>query len=268
MPVKKDSSGHRSVEAEVEVPGTPEQVWAAIATGPGISSWFVPSTSDERVGGTATSSFGPGMDSVATIKKWDPPRSFIAESQEGPGTVASEWTVEARRGGTCIVRVVHRWFASTDDWDAQFEGHTYGWAAFFRILRLYLMHFRGQKCSAIQLSAFSQSSTPDAWQTIKSALAIDEKAQRVASTPGAPELSGAVVSQVEAHPELLLRLDRPAPGLAHMFVMSVCGPTMVCVRFYLYGDQGARAETKAQRQWSDWLAERFPPSQTPQEVSV
>ena len=27
---------------EVEVPGTPEQVWNAIATGPGISSWFVP----------------------------------------------------------------------------------------------------------------------------------------------------------------------------------------------------------------------------------
>ena len=35
MPVKKDASGRRSVEAEVEVPGTPEEVWQAIATGPG-----------------------------------------------------------------------------------------------------------------------------------------------------------------------------------------------------------------------------------------
>lgn len=28
----------RSIELEIEVPGTPEQVWRAIATGPGISS--------------------------------------------------------------------------------------------------------------------------------------------------------------------------------------------------------------------------------------
>ena len=44
MPVNKEPSGHRSVQAEVEVPGTPEEVWQAIATGPGISSWFVPTT--------------------------------------------------------------------------------------------------------------------------------------------------------------------------------------------------------------------------------
>jgi uncharacterized protein YndB with AHSA1/START domain len=69
MPVKKDASGRRSVQAEVEVPGTPEEVWQAIATGPGISSWFVPSEVDGRVGGTAVSHFGPGnsMDSAGTI---------------------------------------------------------------------------------------------------------------------------------------------------------------------------------------------------------
>jgi hypothetical protein len=42
MSVKIDPSGRRSVQVEVEVPGTPEQVWQAIATGPGVSSWFVP----------------------------------------------------------------------------------------------------------------------------------------------------------------------------------------------------------------------------------
>jgi len=38
MSVKKESSGRRSIEIEFEVPGTPEEVWKAIATGPGISS--------------------------------------------------------------------------------------------------------------------------------------------------------------------------------------------------------------------------------------
>src|SRR4051812_5132160 len=152
MPVKKDPSGRRSVEAEVEVPGTPEDVWQAIATGPGISSWFVPSNVEERVDGAAVSNFGPGMESVAKIKLWDPPRRFVAETVEQAETFATEWIVEARSGGNWVVRVVHSWFASTDEWDNQFEGHTYGWQAFFRILRLYLTHFRGEPSSPIQLT--------------------------------------------------------------------------------------------------------------------
>ncbi len=87
MSVKKDASGRRSVQAEVEVPGTPEEVWQAIATGPGITSWFVPSEVEEREGGAAVSHFGPGtsMDSVSTITAWDPPHRFATESQDlGP----------------------------------------------------------------------------------------------------------------------------------------------------------------------------------------
>jgi uncharacterized protein YndB with AHSA1/START domain len=103
MPIKKEPSGRRGVQAEVEVTGTPEEVWQAIASGPGVSSWFVPTKIDGRVGDTATSSFGPGnsMDSIAKITAWEPPKRFVAETQQGPGTV------EAKAGGTCRVRVVH-----------------------------------------------------------------------------------------------------------------------------------------------------------------
>ena len=108
MPVEKDPSGQRSVHAEAEVPGTPEEVWRAIATGPGMSAWFVPSTCEERAGGVVTNNFGPGMESVAALKTWNPPPSFSAETEEEPGKIATEWTVEAKDGGTCVVRVVHR----------------------------------------------------------------------------------------------------------------------------------------------------------------
>ena len=54
MSVKKEANGRRSVQVEVEVPGTPEQVWQAIATGPGVSAWFVPAEMDGRVGGSVT----------------------------------------------------------------------------------------------------------------------------------------------------------------------------------------------------------------------
>ncbi len=48
MSVKKEASGHRSVQVEVEVPGTAEEVWQDIATGPGIPSWFVPAEFEEQ----------------------------------------------------------------------------------------------------------------------------------------------------------------------------------------------------------------------------
>ncbi|MEX0658847.1 MAG: DUF2200 family protein [Egibacteraceae bacterium] len=177
MPVRKDADGLRYVEAEVEVPGSPEEVWQAIATGQGISSWFVPTTSDEHVGGKAVSSFGPGMDSVGTIKGWNPPSRLVVETEEGPGEVATEWIVEARAGGTCVVRVVHRWFSETDDWAA----------SFFRILQVYLTHFAGQKSSAFDLAAFSTSTPSQAWRTVTSALQIDERAQRAESD--APQMN-------------------------------------------------------------------------------
>src|SRR5258708_28631321 len=92
MRVKKEASGRRSVQVEVEVPGTPEEVWQAIATGPGISSWFVPTEFEEQGGKpvAVTSNFGPGMESRSVVTAWDPPM-MVADEADGlvPGTPTS-----------------------------------------------------------------------------------------------------------------------------------------------------------------------------------
>ena len=41
MAIRNDETGKRWVEIETIVPGTPEQVWQAIATGPGVAAWYV-----------------------------------------------------------------------------------------------------------------------------------------------------------------------------------------------------------------------------------
>ena len=46
--VAPDPQEDDHMKFEVEVPGTPEQVWEAIATGPGISAWFMPADVDRR----------------------------------------------------------------------------------------------------------------------------------------------------------------------------------------------------------------------------
>jgi uncharacterized protein YndB with AHSA1/START domain len=272
MPVKKDASGRRYVQAEAEVPGTPEEVWAAIATGPGVSSWFVPSEIDGREGGAIVAHFGPGnsMDSVATITAWDPPRRFSADSRGDPRpdapTIADEWIVEARSGGTCVVRVVHSWFASTDDWDDQFNQAEHGWVAFFRILRLYLKHFSGQRCSAFQLMGAAPEPKSEAWNALTGPLGLAgvDVGQRVRAPTGAPPLAGLLEeSGPPEWPELLVRLDEPAPGIAHLFPLSMGGQVFLSIRFFLYGDQAPAAAARAEPSWQAWLQERFPPAGAP-----
>lgn len=265
MPVKKDPSGRRSVEAEVELTGTPEEVWQAIATGAGISAWFVPSEVEERAGGRAVSHFGPGnsMDAVGTIGAWEPPHRYTVETQEGPGPIATEWTVTAQSGGTCTVRVVHSWFSSSDDWDKQFEGHQEGWQAMFRTLRLYLAHFRGMTGESIPLMGMVKQSKAEAWAALTAALGIGPTAagQRLAISGEVPPLSG-VVERLGADGhlhELMLRLDAPAPGIAHFACAAQGGDQVfVVIRLYFYGEHAAATVARDAPRWQAWMQQRFP----------
>lgn len=274
MPVRIDESGRRSVQAEAEVPGTPEEVWHAIATGPGISSWFVPSTVDGRVGGAVVSDFGPGMDSNSIITAWEPPHRFTAESRDdmdnmGPDDppIATEWTVEAKAGGTCVVRVVHSWFTSKDDWDGQFEGHTYGWLMYFRILKTCLANFPGQSASSIQVMGAAPEPKEAAWAALTGALGIGAAAvgDRIATGPGAPPLAGVVewAGQPAWPEDLLLRLDTPAPGIAHLVPHPMGGQIFISLRVFFFGDEAATVADEAGAAWSAWMAERFPMPEMP-----
>jgi uncharacterized protein YndB with AHSA1/START domain len=275
MPVKIDASGRRSVEAEVEVPGTPEEVWEAIATGPGISSWFVPTTVEEHVGGAVLCDFGPGMESVSTVTTWDPPHRFVADSRDDMGpddpSVATEWIVESRSGGNSVVRVVHSWFTSSDAWDDQFEGHTYGWISFFRVLRLYLTYFRGQPSAAFQQMGVAPEPKSEAWAALIGLLGLEgaEVGHRVRTSPSAPPLAGIVewAGQPAWSEELLLRLDEPAPGIAHLVPHAMGGQVYLTIRFYLYGDHAPGAVALTEPMWQGWVNEHFPFVASPEAVA-
>jgi uncharacterized protein YndB with AHSA1/START domain len=269
MSVKKEASGRRSVQVEVEVPGTVEEVWRTIATGPGITAWFVPTQVEERDGVpvTMTRHFGPGMDSTATVTAWDPPRRFAAESGGmGPGAppLATEWIVEARSGGTCVVRVVHSLFASSDDWDNQLESVESGWPGFFRILRLYLIHFRGMHCSSFSLMAMAPKPEAEVWKTFTAGLGLQDGAAEggrlTASAAGAPPLAGQVNwTGDDKHPHVLfLRLDEPAPGVASLGAHKMGDKTYLMLSFYLYGDGAADAAVRNEPLWQEWIKEQFP----------
>jgi uncharacterized protein YndB with AHSA1/START domain len=271
MSVKKEASGRRYVEVEVEVPGTPEEVWQAIATGPGISAWFVPAEFEERDGKPVAIklNFGPGMESSSPVTTWDPPRRFAAQSDgwvPGSPPIADEWSVEARAGGTCVVRIVHSLFADTDDWDNQLEGTESGWPGFFRILRIYLTHFRSQRSAMMQWMAPAAGTEAEAWGTLTAALGLKgvSPGQPWTAPASVPALSG-VVEQVSLSPyNALLRLDKPGPGTAALGAVNFGGQSMVTLNFYLYGDQAAATVVRETALWEAWIQKRFP---TPAETS-
>ncbi len=265
MSVKKEASGRRWVQVEVEVPGTPEEVWQAIATGPGISSWFVPAEFEERDGKPVALklNFGPGMESRSVVTAWDPPRMFAKEADgwiPGSPPIATEWSVEARGGGICVVRIVHSLFASADDWDNQLEATESGWSAFLSTLRIYLTHFRGQRSALMQRMAPAAGTEAEAWETLTAALGLKgfSVGQRWTAPADVPAISGVAEYVSHCPYDALLRLDNPGPGVAALGAVNFGGQSMVALNLYLYGDQAAGTVAHETPLWEAWIQKRFP----------
>jgi uncharacterized protein YndB with AHSA1/START domain len=257
----------RSVTVELEVPGTPEQVWEAIATGPGISAWFVPTEIDGREGGTVRQQHGSDMDTSMVFEAWDPPRRLrLGQAEWQPTDAASsermadEFIVEARSGGTCVVRVVTTGFGTGADWDRMMEGAKRGWASALFLLRLYLANFRGMRCAPIAVGGPVAVPADRAWSELTNALGIPEQARegaRVAvSAAGVPSLAGFV--ERTAEDELVLRIDEPASGVAAIYAAEPGDQAYGFVCLYLFGDDAPAVAAREETAWRAWMGERFP----------
>jgi hypothetical protein len=179
----------------------------------------------------------------------------------GSPPMASEWSIEARGGGICIVRIVHSLFASTDDWDNQLEGAKSGWSGFLRTLRIYLTHFRGQRSAIMQVTTPVASTEAEAWETLTAALGVKgvSVGQRWTTPAGVSPLSGLLEDVTENPYDALLRLDKPGPGIAALGAVTYpSGQSVVAMNLYLYGDQAAATVARETPVWQAWLQERFP----------
>ena len=247
----------RSIELSVEVPGSPQEVWETIATGPGIGSWFIPMEVEERVGGTVTMDFGSYGTHTATVRDWEPPRRVVFEGDADH--IAYEWLVEARDGGTCVVRLVNSGFSADADFDAEFEGMEMGWRIFLQSLRLQLAHFRGRRARAAIPTVTIPGPNAAAWSTLCDALGVPTDLQagdRLRTTGDAPTLAGTVegVLRMPKVTAYLLLVDEPAPGTA--FVAAE-GGDQVAASVYLYRYDDGPDE------WTPWMNARFQPQEAP-----
>ncbi len=261
-----DATDNRSIDLEVEVPGTPEQVWEAIATGPGITAWMHPTEVEEREGGSLSFDMGAGMTMSGKVAGWDPPGRFVEESDwevEGAPKVvlATEWVVEARGGGTCVVRMVTSGFGPESAWDEEIEGFTEAMQGALGNLRLYLTHFPGEHGTWMRVFGRAPGSVEEGWAELAGALGLahaDVGSEVNTSDSGAPEISGVVEGIAEGKWQrfIQLRIDEPAPGLASVAIYGQAASTTVQACFYR--DEGAQVAAREEPAWRDWMQAQFP----------
>jgi uncharacterized protein YndB with AHSA1/START domain len=202
---------------DAQVPATPEQVWDAVATGPGISSWFVGRT--EIDGATVRTSFGDGWIPPGVVTAADAPRRFAYRSDTGEDGrfVAYEYLVEGRAGAATVLRTVTSGFLPGDDWADEFEAMRYGTEVFFHTLTDYLRWFPGRFATPVTAFGPPVADWPRTWQRLFAALGLGP-APRPGDPVRAAVIPDGVVSFVNPHalavraPDALYRFQRGFHG--------------------------------------------------------
>ena len=246
------------LEFSVEVPGTLEQVWQAIATAKGMSAWFLPTELEEREGGSLHFAMGPEMGSDGHVTAWDPPHriayeedwaALMGQEPDALSPLTSEFLVEARSGGTCVVRVTSSGFGTGADWESEFwDDMGTSWLPFFDNLRLYLAHFPGQEATQLEVSASHRGDEEALWSALRDALGLGGEGEsiEVLGSTGTVERLG--------ERQALIRLTAPVPGMLTVFARADGeGTAAAGVRAYLFSADAADHVQREEPAWQAWL---------------
>src|ERR671925_89262 len=182
---------------EIEGPASPEEVWEAIATGPGVDAWFMGVNEIEPGEGGRTRMKFHGSTEETTITAWEPPTHLASRTPEGPDGAlhAFEYIVEGRDKGSTVVRWVHSGFLG-ENWEKEYEGLSEGDPMYFDKLRVYLTYFRGRRATPVQVFGPLVPDRDKAWELLHRGLGLSATpslGDEVRLTPeGLPVLKGVV----------------------------------------------------------------------------
>ena len=193
------------------------------------------------------------------VAVWEPPHRIVFDGGEGVDGLAFEWLVEARDGGTCIVRLVNSGFGAGGPWDDQYDQMQEGWKLFLFNLQLHTTHFPGQSARAMLPMAMWEVTRDELWPKLLSALGFPEHpvvGERVSVSTDAPAMGGTVVAADSWR--LALLLDDPAPGTGIIAAEGAGDQMAISIWSYLYGEAGAAAVERDEPKWSQWLEAHRP----------
>ncbi len=202
---------------------------------------------------------GPDMDSTgqvtagirrgASSTREDWAASLMGKDPDTLSPLTSEFLVEAKSGGTCVVRVTTSGFGIGADWEQEWwDTLGPGWMPFFDNLRLYLTHFPGQEASHLAVTA-SHPGAPEAlWSAMHDALRLGDEGATV-------DVRGATgtVERVGEN-QALVRLTAPVPGMLSVYAWGMGdGMATAGIRAYLFSADAAEYVRREEPAWHAWL---------------
>lgn len=250
-------AGEFEIRREIELAASPDQVWDAVATGPGHSSWFMgPYDIEPKEGGRIRLVGGPESE-AGIVTAWDPPNRFAHRTDEAPdGSFhAFEFLVEGRAGGTTVLRFMHSGVTG-EDWGEEYESMTrQGWDMYLYTLSQYLRYFPGRFATFITASGPPASATKEAWEVLERGLGLTDRVDvgdAVRLTPDGLEPLDGVVDY--GGPEFLG--VRTSAGLYRFHGLSPLSMP-IAVGHHVFGDVDRERTNRA---WETWLHGLFPAS--------
>ena len=244
------------IREEILLDASPEQVWEAIATGPGVDSWFMGRTEIEEgcVGGRTTLTLG-GMHQGSTITDWDPGHRFAyrGDTADDGSFMAFDYLIEARDQGSTLLRLVHNGMLG-DDWEAQYDAVRRGDGVYLRKLQTYLAHFPGRTAvhTMFAVSQYQVIEKDRVWNAFRAATGVP--ADVTAGTrariaiDGVPPTDG-VVAFLGAPDWLSVRTDDGCYIFIHGYQDALV------VQYHGF-DPGVDAE-RLDKAWQQWLDRTF-----------
>jgi len=163
------------VREEITLDATPEQVWEAIATGPGIDSWFMGHSEIEpREGGATSFNMFSEIES-GRVTAWEPGKHFAYRSDEKDGQfMAFEYLLEGREGGSTVLRFVHNGFLGDDGWEDQYDALKVGDRKYLEKLAAYVKYFPGRTAVHSLFQPGPQVDAARAWAAFGPAFGVSE----------------------------------------------------------------------------------------------
>jgi uncharacterized protein YndB with AHSA1/START domain len=238
----------------LEVEATPEEIWVAIATGPGIDSWFLGRNEvdyDTAAGrGVVRQAFGD-YTPEHRVTAWEPAHRLAYRSDGPDGRfVALEFLIEGRDRGSTVLRIANSGFLPGDDWEAEFEAMTSGNDLFIATLATYLRHFAGR--TAVPVTVFGPMITD--WAATRAALtaALGLSGEPAPGDPVHAEPDGLDPIHGEVYLVNADTLGIRTPDALYRFMKGFTGPVIAGHALFDPADPDAEA-----RAWQTWLNVTF-----------
>lgn len=208
-----------------EVDASIDDIWQAIATGPGIDSWFM--GRNEVADGVVRTVFA---DCAITASEVGKRFAFTSAVADDGRFIAYDFLIEGREGASTSLRLVSSGFLPGDDWADEYFAMTRGHALFFRTLLELLTFFPGRSATPVTVTGPMIGDWERAWSTLAAALGLDHPAEvgdevTIALDASAP-IAGTVyfvnehviaVRATDAMYRLVRGLHGPMLGMHHVF---------------------------------------------------